>query len=253
MDVRLQSRIDTLQVRGWRINSRRLRPETPTFVIIHGVGLSHRPYGRLARALAEHGAVIGVDLPGFGGLNRPASAVSVREFAEVVATLLEAMGVTEYVAVGHSMGVQVALELGLTEQSHANALVLIGPVVDPQRRTLAQQAVALVRDSAKEPLATNLLILRDYLTCGMRWYLTETLEMMRYRTDLRIADSSVPVLVIRGANDPIAPQSWCDGLAESVPEGVSATIAGHRHVVAHTGGVEVAHRIVDFCAGEVGS
>ena len=242
----LQGRDEPLDVRGWVVAG------TPTtariYVLLHGIGLSHRSYGRLARELAKSGTVIGVDLPGFGGRRRPKQVVSVAEYAEVVAQLLTLMGVDQYEVIGHSMGAQIALELALIDLARARSLVLVGPVVDSRRRTLFDQAVDLGRDSAKEPPATNLMVLRDYLVCGMRWYLTELRAMITYRTEERIDQLAVPLLVIRGANDPIASSSWCTRLAGAATVGTAVSVAGHRHVVVHTAPKQVAALISEFAA-----
>jgi pimeloyl-ACP methyl ester carboxylesterase len=248
MDIQLTGRSESLEVRGWLAPRDGLSLEGPTYVIIHGVGLSHRVYGRLARRLSRSGSVVAVDLPGFGGLRRPTSAVSVADSARVVARLLARMNIQSYIAIGHSMGAQIALELAIIDQPRVAGLVMIGPVVNPRKRTLLAQAVALARDSAKEPPATNLMVLRDYLTCGMRWYLTETLEMMKYRSEMRIDDLTVPLLVIRGENDVIAPSGWCAWLAGRKFADASQSIPGQRHVVAHSDPATTAALIADFAA-----
>jgi pimeloyl-ACP methyl ester carboxylesterase len=248
LEVQLGDRPDRLPVRGWRLSPTGAQAGDRTFVIIHGVGLSHRVYGRLASQLARCGTVIGIDLPGFGGLARPSHPVSIEDLAKVTAELLHEMGVAEYVAIGHSMGAQVALELAIIDSARAQSLVFVGPVVNPIRRTLGQQGLALARDTAREPVATNLLVLRDYLACGVRWYVAETLEMMSYRIELRVRAATVPVLVLRGEHDPIAQQEWCVELARLAPRGESATIPRHRHVVAHSDGPAVAQEIIAFAA-----
>jgi pimeloyl-ACP methyl ester carboxylesterase len=228
------------RARAWFAPTGGMQRGRPVFVIIHGVGLSHRVYGDLATELSRHGAVIGVDLPGFGGLPTPHETLSVEDQAALVARLLARLGVRRYVVIGHSMGAQVALELSLIDPAGASALALVGPVVDPAGRSALMQGLALARDSAKEPPSTNLRVLRDYLACGMPWFLTQVREMLRYRTDERIELVGVPLLVVRGENDPIASQPWCDWLAARSPRGVSAAIPGHRHVVAHTAPAAVA-------------
>jgi pimeloyl-ACP methyl ester carboxylesterase len=248
--LNLPKRAESIDVRFW------IAPGTPAadagrvFVIVHGIGLSHRPYGRLARELAPSGTVVGVDLPGFGGLRRPTHPMSVPEYAEVVARLLTLMGFDRYEAIGHSMGAQIALELVLADSARARALILIGPVVDPESRTVFQQAIGLARDSVLEPPTTNLMVLRDYLTCGMRWYLAESRAMLLYRTDERIDQLAVPLLVIRGERDPIASEGWSAWLASQPKSGIAVSVAGHRHVVAHTAPKKVAALIATFAGPE---
>jgi pimeloyl-ACP methyl ester carboxylesterase len=244
---RLLGRDDTLETRAWVLPAKSATAATDrVFVIIHGVGLSHRVYGRLSAHLSWHGTVVGVDLPGFGGIRRPSSPLSVHELAQCVDRTLVDLNVRSSVAIGHSMGAQIAVEYALIAPQRVDAVVLIGPVVNPRRHSLPQQMLALVRDSAFEPLATNLMVVRDYILCGVSWYLTEAREMIRYRTDLRSTLLTVPLLAIRGQNDVIAPAEWCEWLAGQDAANAAASIPGHRHVVAHSAPRPTADLIAQF-------
>ena len=247
LEIALPCRVDLLQTRGWVLPARgSAGPNGPVFAVVHGIGLSHRPYGRLARELRRHGTVVGLDLPGFGGMRKPASAVSVEEFAVCVRETITELQLRPVIAIGHSMGAQIALELALAAPGQVDLVVVIGPVVNPRHRTLIQQMFALARDTIREPAATNLMVLRDYLTCGMSWYLLEAREMIRYRTDFRAVDLDVPILAIRGQDDVIAPADWCDWLADQGPLGSSVSVPGHRHVVSHSAPEITAQLIADF-------
>jgi pimeloyl-ACP methyl ester carboxylesterase len=221
----------------------------PVFVIVHGVGLSHRVYGRLARALSSHGTVLAIDLPGYGGTRRPGAPVSVEEYAAIAAIMLDLLKINSFIAVGHSMGAQIAVELGLLGDSRASGVIAIGPVVDSERRTILHQSIALARDSSREPFATNMMVLRDYLACGMRWYLSGVRAMLRYDIAARVPSLTVPLLVIRGDHDFIAREMWCDALVGSATRGETRSVAGHRHVVAHSGPETTAALIAGFADG----
>ena len=85
--------------------------------------------------------------PASGRRPHPEEALSVEEYARFTGETLARLGITSCVVVGHSMGVQFALELARQQPSLVSHLVLIGPVVDSRRRTVLQQAIALARDS----------------------------------------------------------------------------------------------------------
>lgn len=216
-----------------------------TFVLLHGIGLSHRSFLRLADRLIPHGRVIAFDLPGFGGSPRPRRRLAVSDYARVIGAVLEGLGVASVVAVGHSMGAQFALELALQHPDLVDRVVLIGPVTDPERRTALQQGLALARDSLREPLTTNLMVFTDYLRCGPRWYLTEITAMLGYPTHERINALTQPLLVLRGARDPIAKRAWCIRLATAVGHGVQRSLPG-RHVVIHTAAESVGDEVLRF-------
>lgn len=223
------------------------RDET-VYLILHGVGLSHRPYELLARHLSRDGRVIALDLPGFGSTAKPSGAVSVEEYARLIAMLVKRLDVTSFVAIGHSMGAQFALELALLRPSSVSHLVMIGPVADSRRHTAIRQSMALVRDSVLEPLTTNAMVFTDYLRCGPRWYFREVAAMLDYPTHEHVKRLTRPLLIIRGANDPIAVATWCTRLTEIAGGGVNVTIPRKRHVVVHTAADDVAQTITSFVA-----
>ena len=218
----------------------------PVFVLLHGIGLSHREFTRLARYLSRVGEVISFDLPGFGPTPRPDERLTVRDHAAIVSAELERMGVGPVVVVGHSMGAQFAVELARLDPGAVDRVVLIGPVVDAKKPTLTAQAIGLMLDSPLEPPATQLMVMFDYLRCGVRWFLTESVEMRDYDTHLALRDVAHPVLVIRGENDPIADAPWCESLVAGVSNRRVATIPRYRHNVVHSNAAATADAILSF-------
>jgi pimeloyl-ACP methyl ester carboxylesterase len=153
------------------------------------------------------------------------------------------------IAVGHSMGAQFAVELALQAPGLVTRTVLMGPVVDPARRSAAWHALALTRDALfSEPPTTNAVVFTDYFRTGMRWYLTELPVMMDYPLDARIRGVAQPVLVLRGGRDPIARRPWCEFLAAQALDGALAEVRGRGHVVQDTATEDVA-RIIRSWAG----
>lgn len=219
----------------------------PVFVLLHGIGMSHRYLARLHRELEPHGTVMSFDLPGFGGTPKPSEPVTVETYAEVIAWALRRAGVTRCVVVGHSMGSQFAVELARQHPSLVSHAVLMGPVVDARRRSILRQAVALAVDSLGETPSANAIVFTDYLRCGPKWYLTALPQMMAYPTEDRIPDVAVPVLVLRGTRDPIAGAVWSAALAARAPLGRMVELPGN-HVVQHSVPDRVADVIRSFVA-----
>jgi pimeloyl-ACP methyl ester carboxylesterase len=133
------------------------------------------------------------------------------------------------------MGTQFAVELALREPDRVAGAVLMGPVVEPSRKSVAQQALALTRDAMfSESPACNAIVFSDYLRAGPRWYLTELPVMMEYPLEERLAGVNQPVLVLRGTQDPVARRPWCVKLAGVAPQGTMAEVLGQGHVFQHT-------------------
>ena len=205
----------------------------PVFVLLHGIGMSHRYYRRLQTLLAGHGDTHSIDLPGFGAAAKPDRQMPVAEYASVIASTLETLGSGPVVIVGHSMGAQFATELAVQRPELVSHVVLIGPVVDSARRSVLRQSLALGLDSLRESPSGNAIVFTDYVRCGLRWYLTELPVMMSYDLEARLAKVVHPVLVVRGSRDPVAARSWCLRLTTVAPNARFLEVPGKPHIVQH--------------------
>jgi pimeloyl-ACP methyl ester carboxylesterase len=206
-----------------------------TYVLLHGIGVSHRYLARLHQELSLTADVYSFDLPGFGDAPKPRRQVPVGEYSAFVCAALSGAGVTSSVLIGHSMGTQFAVELALQEPELVAGVVLMGPVVDPLRKSVARQGLALTRDALfSETLSANVMVFSDYFRAGPRWYLTELPVMMEYPLEARIKGLSQPALVMRGGKDPIARREWCERLAALAPQGSMVEVPGVGHVLQHT-------------------
>ncbi|MET1085917.1 MAG: alpha/beta hydrolase [Arthrobacter sp.] len=214
------------------------------FVLLHGIGMSHRYYRRLQTLLAGHGDTHAIDLPGFGSTPRPDRQLSVPDYADVIAATLEKMGAGRAVVVGHSMGAQFATELAARHPERVSHIALLGPVVDSARRTVRQQSLALGLDALRESPVGNAMVVGDYVRSGLRWYLTELPVMMSYDLEASLALVSQPVLIIRGSRDPVSLRAWCEKLAATAPNGRFLEIPAKPHIVQHGGSAGTAAGIL---------
>ncbi|MBG6179661.1 alpha/beta fold hydrolase [Arthrobacter sp. CAN_A1] len=210
---------------------------TLNFVMVHGIGMSHRYFDRLQSALADHGNTHVLDLPGFGGNPKPGQQLGVDAYAAALGGALDQAGVRSCVLIGHSMGAQFVTELAVRRPDLVTDLVLIGPVTDPSRRSAAWHSLALGLDSLMERPLTNAMVMADYARCGLPWYFTELPVMLNYSIHERLPLAPQPVLVIRGSNDPVSRRPWCLRLTNAARDGRLVEIPGQPHV-AHRGGAK---------------
>ncbi|MGD8194373.1 alpha/beta fold hydrolase [Herbiconiux sp. P18] len=221
----------------------------PPFVLVHGIGTSHRYLARLHGLLARTADVYSIDLPGFGGVAKPDGVPDVTAVASGLATLLESLGVAGAIAIGHSMGAQWVTELAVLRPDLVSRVVLIGPVTDDRHRTLRAQAVALALDTLGETPVVNAMVFTDYLRAGPVWFLQHAQFMRDYPLEHRVRELAGPMLVLRGGDDPVAGPDWCRRLRREAPAGSRVVVVpGHRHVVQHTAAPAVASAIRAFLA-----
>ena len=214
-------------------------------VLVHGIGMTHRSFARVQDTIPAGRRVLNLDLAGFGSTPAPRKGIPVEQYAADLAEVLARVDAWPAVVVGHSMGTQFAVELARIRPREVLGIALIGPVVDPARGTLPQQAADLVRDTLREPPSVNALVLGDYVRAGVRWYLKELGAMMRYPMLERIRECSAEVAVIRGEGDPIARESWCRRLVEaSGGPAELVTIPREHHVVPRTAAAAVTRELV---------
>ncbi len=205
-------------------------PDGPAALLIHGIGMTSASLEPLAAALAPTHRAVCVTLPGHGSTPRPPRGLAIEDYAAVAGAVADRLGLRAVIAVGHSMGTQIGVELARSRPELVVGTVLIGPVVDDRHPTAVGQATALAVDSTRERPLTNLIVLRDYLRCGIRWYATALGPMLDYPMRERAADVAVPSVVVRGSGDPIAGADWIERLAKAMPNGRAATLTGVHHV-----------------------
>jgi pimeloyl-ACP methyl ester carboxylesterase len=104
-----------------------------TFVLVHGLLLSQKMHGRLARTLAERGhRVVTLDLLGHGKSARPRDMTlySMSFFGEQMIALLDHLELDEAVLGGTSLGANATLEAAAHAPERVRGMVLEMPVLD---------------------------------------------------------------------------------------------------------------------------
>jgi len=98
----------------------------PVIVLIHGVGSSGECWQGVAPLLAQGGAqVIAVDLPGHGQSNKERGDYSLGAMASAMRDLLDYLGHTQAIFVGHSLGGGIALQFLYQYPQYLTGLVLV--------------------------------------------------------------------------------------------------------------------------------
>ncbi|MGK2878213.1 MAG: alpha/beta fold hydrolase [Solirubrobacterales bacterium] len=99
----------------------------PTVMLVHGLAGCWQNWLANVIGLSERFRVVALDLPGFGGSQMPAEAISIPGYADCVAGLLDHLEVASAFVVGNSMGGMTSLQLALDHPSRVERLVLVSP------------------------------------------------------------------------------------------------------------------------------
>jgi len=99
----------------------------PPVVFLHGLGASMYAWRKNLAAVAGAGfRAIAFDNRGFGLSDKPPAPYDNAAYAHLVIGLLDSLGVSDAVLVGHSMGGAIAAEVAIEYPQRVRGLVLVG-------------------------------------------------------------------------------------------------------------------------------
>lgn len=202
-----------------------------------------------ARLLAAAGTVHLPDMPGFGKSGKPAAALSIGELADVLERWIKAQGITAPIMIGNSLGAQVIADLAARYPGSVGGAVLLAPTIDPMARKRLVQIFRLARDIPREPVSLYWTAVRDYLKAGAPRLLRTLDSAIQHDIQTALSAIEVPVLLIRGARDPIIPASWMLAAAKLIPSARVVEIPGAAHAVNFNAPEAVTCEVLRFVAG----
>jgi 2-hydroxy-6-oxonona-2,4-dienedioate hydrolase len=202
----------------------------PPIVLVHGLGVASRSLRPTAQVLAPQFPTYAPDLPGFGRSGRPRHVLDVPQLARALLAWLDAVGLARPVVLGHSLGCQTVIALARQQPARLAAAVLVGPTGEPGIGRV-RWAGRLLCDLPRDPLAAVPLVAIDSLRAGPRRVWRTARAMVDDPFLATLLSVQAPVLVVRGARDPIAPAAWAARVAQALPAGRLATVAGAAHLV----------------------
>jgi pimeloyl-ACP methyl ester carboxylesterase len=222
-------------------------PAGPSWVLLHGLAVSHRYLMPTAAALAGP-AVCVPDLPGFGLSDKPQTVYDTVRHAAAVAAWLDAEGIAGAYVLGNSFGCQVAVELAVRRPELVSALVLVGPTVDPAAPSAWGQVRRWLGDLTREDPRQARILAADLRDAGPRRVLGTLRHSVRHHIERRLPLVGAPALVLRGEHDPIAPTGWVVKAAGLLPDGRAGVVRRAAHNAVTTEGGSVAAQANAFVA-----
>jgi pimeloyl-ACP methyl ester carboxylesterase len=114
-----------LEVHGLRVGYERAG-HGPPLILVHGAVCDSRVWERQFDAFSGEFSVVAWDAPGCGESADPPESFRLPEYADVLAGLLETLGLERAHVLGHSFGGALALELARRHPARVRTLILIG-------------------------------------------------------------------------------------------------------------------------------
>lgn len=238
------------QVDGRRVHARvstdRAPTEAPAIVLVHGIGVSGRYLIPTAVRLAPYYSVFIPDLPGFGKSAKPDRSLSLTELTDSLARWMTSVDLNRATLLGNSFGCQIVVDFAVRHPDRIERAILVGPTIDPKARSAFKQIIRWMRNSPHEPRSTGIVVLQDYLDCGVRRLFQTFRIALDDSIEKKLPQVGVPTLVVRGGRDPIVPQRWAEETTRLLPAGRLVVIPGAAHTVNYGAPLELVRVIRPF-------
>lgn len=253
----------------------------PPLLLLHGTGASTHSWAGLMPLLAADFTIVAPDLPGQGFTQAPPREfLSLPGISRAIAGLLRELDIRPDVAVGHSAGAAVAIQMTLSRLIAPRTIIslngallplggLAGQLFAPLAKllTITPFVSDLFSRRARDPQAIERMIAQTGSTLdarGIEYYrrlasnpahVAAALGMMA-NWDLRAFATAlprlkVPLTLVVGSRDRTIPPSQAERVRELLPQSTIVTMPGLGHL-AHEEKPEECAAIIRTAAREAG-
>ena len=244
--VGIESR--NINVDGYRMHYLAMGPANGSPVLlIHGLGGRAEDWWNVAPVLAKAGfRVYMPDLLGFGRSQQPAAfSYSVHDQAAIVVHFMDALGVKQADVAGWSMGGWIVQLIAFNHPERVSRLILIDSVglnirplwdtnlfVPTSPRELDELSALLMPNPPRIPPFVARDYLRRFRLNG--WVIKRVLATMMTASDVTdnlLPQLKMPVLIVWGSLDQIAPVDQAQTMHHLIPQSQLQLIPGCGHMV----------------------
>ena len=245
------------------------RGQGPPILLVHGFPLDHTMWNAQIEALASRHRVLAVDLRGFGRSGVTEGTVTMRQFADDLAALLDGLSITDRIVFcGLSMGGYVAWQFWRNYTRRVRALILCDtraiadtPEVARGRHQMADRVTAEGPGPLVDTMMPKLFAgptveehpemvesLRRVMLSADPKGVAAAARGMAERPDVTemLGQIDCPSLVVVGQFDAISTPDEMRAVAEAIPGAQLNVIAGSGHMSPMENPAEVNASILDF-------
>ena len=238
--------------------------EGPAVILVHGLGGTSNTFQPLMAALSGH-RVIRPDLPGSGRSPVPHGGLSIEGYVEALVGMAKALGVDRAHIVGHSLGTIVCQHLAAGHPSLVASLTLFGALIEPPQAARdglavrARTARAEGMEGIADTIVANTLsaatrsgnpaaaaFVRESLMRQDGEGYARTCEALARATAADARLISAPTLIVAGSDDPVAPVSVGQTLADRIRGAKAVVLEGCGHWMTIEKPAECARRLGEF-------
>jgi pimeloyl-ACP methyl ester carboxylesterase len=133
---------------GMTLTYRELGRGAPV-LLLHGWPTSSYLWRDVMPAIAEHHCVVAVDLPGFGGSDKPDTRYTFDFFERAIDGLLDRLEMDPVALAGHDLGGPVAVHWALRNQDRVSRLALLNTLLYPEFDPSVIDFVRVLRDEER--------------------------------------------------------------------------------------------------------
>jgi 3-oxoadipate enol-lactonase/4-carboxymuconolactone decarboxylase len=216
----------------------------PPLLLGPSLGTSYALWDKVAPELSVGHRVVRWDLPGHGGsqagLIKPGATVA--DLADLVLALADALGVERFAYAGVSLGGAVGLHLAVHHPERVTSLAAICSSAHFNGSGPWEERAALVRREGLAGLAegadarwftpgfTVPALVQDHRDADPDAYAACCDALAAFDLRDRLAEISVPTLLIAGREDPATPPAHLREIADAVPGAALVEIPGASHL-----------------------
>lgn len=239
-------------------------------VLIHGVGMAQAVWAPQVAEFAGDHRVIVYDLLGHGASRLPDADVTLADYADQLAGLLDHLGIAGAAVVGHSMGALVALEFASRYPARVRKLAALNAVfrrtaeqraaVQQRAETLHEVGVAATVDGTLERWFDQPVPAQLKASAALVRSLLTSVDPVGYARTYRLFASSdevhagalprltMPMLFMTGEFDPNSSPAMSAAMAKLAPQGELVVVEGERHMMTVTAPHKINRHLRAFLA-----